>query len=62
MIFDKSELGLEETDPVPIEHWDFSASEMSWAFYLYFLWGLNLTWMTVLGGLIWSWYPGKILR
>jgi len=55
-------MGLQETDPVPIEHWDFSASEKTWSIWLYYLWGLNLTWMTILGGLIWSWYPGMIVN
>ena len=47
---------------MPIEHWDFSKNEYMWTNYLYQMWGLNLAWMTVLGGLIYSWYPGMILN
>lgn len=55
-------LGLREEDPVPIEHWHFSKHESRWAHYLFQMWGLNMMWMTVLGGLIYSWYPGMIRR
>lgn len=55
-------LGLNEGSPVPIDHWDFSKNDFMWANYLHVMWGLNLTFMTVLGGLIYSWYPGMILN
>lgn len=55
-------LGLNETSPIQIEHWDFSKREFMWANYLHVAWGLTLTFMTVLGGLIYSWYPGMIVN